>query len=205
LPRWNLAESVLVKSFYIICAYNNLMDTVPNWFYFWRQGNVVPGLLSDIQFPQADRPNDYGYTNLDQIYLTRRADSIDFPIGGVNVGPQHFDPDSGMDCTAQTIGHERFHQWIYEQWQPGRWGYWSQAQDLDEDYLPNWFERDSSLTDSLNADTYHIYQTFGWTPPQNGNIGDQEYWACVKGKFNPRGDTLKDWSHGRFSKQWPGP
>jgi hypothetical protein len=163
----------------------------------------VPSFLSDILYQDVD--SCYGYTVLSQIYLTDQADSIIFPAGGVTVGNYHFDQLFGMDCTAFTVGHERFHEWIYDQWQPGNWGYWTPSQDWDEDYLPNWFERDSSLTDSTNADTYNIYQTLGWRLPQNGNIGDQEYWACVWGKFNPKGDTLKDWSHGRFSSQWPDP
>lgn len=193
----------MVKVFYRKCVFNSPMSTVPNWFYYWREGAVVPSFLSDILYQDVD--SCYGYTVLSQIYLTDQADSIIFPAGGVTVGNYHFDQLFGMDCTAFTVGHERFHEWIYDQWQPGNWGYWTPSQDWDEDYLPNWFERDSSLTDSTNADTYNIYQTLGWRLPQNGNIGDQEYWACVWGKFNPKGDTLKDWSHGRFSSQWPDP
>jgi hypothetical protein len=203
IPKWNLAESVLVNTFYTKCAYNSPIDTVPNWFYYWQEGSVIPEFSSDIRHPQVDSlPRALGYTNLDKIYLTIRADSAEYPQTGITVGNYTFYEVRGLDCTASVIGHEKFHQWLYNQWHSGAWGIWDTTTDCDGDWLPNWFERDSSQTDSLNQDSKGIYTIFGW---QDEGIGDNEYWACVRGLYHPRGDSLKDWSYGRYSKQWPGP
>jgi hypothetical protein len=184
IPEYNIADSIFIYCFY------------------WKNGNVVPNFLNDIEYGfLPSSPGAYGYTRLSNVYLTSKADSIIFPDTGIAVGNYRFYKQSGIDCTAFTVGHERFHEWIYDQWSSGNWGTWKDSTDWDQDYLPNWFERDSSGTDSLISDTFGIQQIFGWTT----TIGDCEYWACVKGIQNHKGDSLKDWSHGKFSKQWPVP
>jgi len=111
----------------------------------------------------------------------------------------------GIDCTAEVVAHERYHQWVYFNWLPG--GFWesqygphSSHNDRDGDWLPNEYESTVSNTDPDNSDTHRVARIMN--RPDIYEVGDQEYMAMLAGN-GMTGDPQRDWSAGLYSKQWP--
>jgi hypothetical protein len=200
LPRFNLAESVLVKVFFLKYAHNNPSDTLPNWYYYWRTCDIIPQFNSEILYDAIDT-SCYAKTNGLVISITRIG-ADQWLSNSVCIGPYYcFGGPSvqGIDCTASVIAHEMFHQWLHQQWETGEWvGVPPPFPDDDGDGLPNIFETEITGTDPDNPDTYQMANYW----PNYALIGDQEYWACVQG-YGMTGNPNLDWSHGLYSKQWP--
>lgn len=221
LREYSAAESHTVLLFFMPQANNNPeQHHYPNWFYYWKDGAVVPTMnSSDVaylpttmeEFGHYDPENDF-------ISLSRKAADIcrSYPIPGFG---HTFEEVSGIHLCANTLKHERYHQEIYNNWREPA-GKWFQAYghhpffnpqipanqfDLDSDGLPNTYEDSISNVygffrlDPINSDSYGLEALFG--VPIYGDIGDQELLARFFAEGS-RGHVQLDWSSGQYGKQW---
>jgi hypothetical protein len=205
LPGYNAAESVEVKLFYNKYATNHPgggIGSPPNWYYYWGQGQVVPDLVNPLLgfIGYDDTLSIYGITTNGIIIIGPLTCTIHYnpPLGPID-GQYYGGPQTnGIDCTAEVVAHERFHEWVWNNWQLGGiWYPWTPEKDMDGDMLENTYEALVCGTDSLNSDTKNMAQ-FGW----DILLGDQEYMGVIMGD-GVRGIQIKDWSAGNYSKQWP--
>jgi len=171
-----------VEIFFTKNAYNSPNNTIPNWFYYWKDGNVV----SDInQFTYG--ASGYGeFIPPSTLRLGDEAAGEHYPskysIGGIVFGGA-----KGIDCVSEVCAHELYHKWVYDQWQ----GPWVGEIDTDEDGLPDDYENSISGTDPNKPDTYNVagirdYPDYSW-------YGDQELMAMKAGD-GKKGVATKDWS-----------
>jgi hypothetical protein len=223
-PDWNVKDSVQIETFFDKTGTNNPETNYANWHFYWGEASdpnnpVVPDLpgiaYNDLLIGR------YGTTDTITgfIQIGPRASRIHYEcsppggsgcygylIHGIRFGGDHV---NGVDCTAEVVAHERFHQWVVlEAWAPG--GQWYTlyggprttgplGNDKDGDWLPNFYEEMVSETDPDNPDTFDVSGLFH--NPDIYHIGDWEYVCMLEG--NGRiGDHSRDWSAGIYSKQW---
>ncbi|MDD5687227.1 MAG: hypothetical protein PHE88_05275 [Elusimicrobia bacterium] len=156
--------------------------TVPNWFYYWKEGGVVPDMS---QFTYGC--SGYGeFISPSTLRLGADASEEHYPtkytIGGVTFGGA-----KGIDCAAEVCAHELYHKWVYDQWQ----GAWAGKVDTDGDELPDDYETTVSGTNPQNPDTYDVKgirnnSDYYW-------YGDQEF-MCMKAGNGKKGVASKDWA-----------
>ena len=196
----------------------------PNWFHYWKQGAVAGlancffrvcwGCVGFYRFSGFDESG----MPIDSIFLSDDAAQVvgDFPESE----PRIFTLLDGVDCTANVVAHESMHKWFYHQWMPG--GIWHNlyaqgelhpvlrgadglnrraSYDRDGDMIPNEVEADYSTTYNIYlnpdvANSYDLMYYYAWD-------GDQEVICRFIGE-DARGDGNIDWSHGDYSRNWPG-
>jgi len=143
LVDYDVAESVMVKVFFPKYATNNPSDTLPNWYYYWRQ--TPAGLDSNIYSGPKCIASWCGY--------------YDFSDYFYHVCPAAAETDSArcdstsvahIDLFAMTCRHERQHQTDYDTWWRPIGGYGQNRHlDADSDFVPSSIEPSLGL-DSLN-------------------------------------------------------
>ena len=220
LNNYNTRDSVNILIFYKKMLNDNPGGALPNWFYYWGEGHVVPG-INTVQYdyrlivPGIYRPNQD--PNRDSVYIGDNS-TMEFPSYEIGDFAYIFCEASGIDYCATTIEHEKYHQWTSNNWRGpnGVWfveygphPYWvggdPNPNDIDGDRLPSAYEDSIShangffTLDPLNSDTYGVADKFG---ERYRSYGDNELMA----RFLSDGATgvvVRDWSHGLYSKQWP--
>jgi len=145
----------------------------------------------------------YGSTQGNTVKIGPSAATVHYPIHGdtgytINNVDFGGNDVNGIDCTAEVVAHEKYHRWVYRNWQSG--GIWYGQTDTDGDGLPDNYEVNISSTFPDSSDSYHVAIIRNHPPYQA--YGDQEYMAMVTAN-GMVGDSLKDWSAGLYSKQWP--
>jgi hypothetical protein len=236
LPQYGAADTVEALVFYLKDSTNHPgieANLETNWFYYWRQA-ACPGLGDEIVHYNHD--TDYlGYFSSgyflgleDVIYIGPNASLSKqlYPIDGIDVV---WEEKTGIDLAEQTYQHESFHDWVFEQWEPGgQWFILNNNQehpvvlypptdereipgvDSDGDMLPDVYEL--GLTqfagvairlDPYQADTYRLRfnQPPGSYNENYAEDGDQELLCHLIARFAV-GDPSKDWSKGTYSRNW---
>ena len=208
-----------IEVFYDRTATNNPgtgADQGPNWFYYWKTGGVVFGSQHDWQYEMI--PGLFGYYNSGENHVNVGDAAMD-----TNTGPETYTKDDGVTtitvtgvpnrtaatppqypptpsglgpwCCAETVAHEGYHKWVYENYGPLITNAESDGEldgdpydDPDDDGIPNLFEPmvqfyginpvtgvlDIPLTTSANdPDTYNMEALWG-VMSGYGVYGDQE-------------------------------
>ncbi|MCB0211510.1 MAG: hypothetical protein KDJ52_19385 [Anaerolineae bacterium] len=172
-------------------------DGIPNWFEYWKDDGAVPGMDASDVFYDATCPAGsacYG-----------RWQKFDGPLylnsGAVSAFPRHVPAASncpgldmnpeGIDTAAHVILHERRHEAIYRNWEPG--GLWySGVADPDGDKMPNPYETGTLGTDPTLPDSCDMAYFVGHAGYQT--YGDQEVDATLAG-LGAKGIATKDWGN----------
>lgn len=185
------------------------LNELPNWFQYWRRDMAVP----DIEKVQYDKTGvGYGQSTPDGEYIHPRAgldlypQPVVIPETKINPGGESFGGPgvTGIDSTAQVVGHELYHGWVRDQWGAG--GFWQGLDNTDarsdvityggnnytyNDDLPDYYEKFVSQTDwETNSDTYNIAAL---VDPRYQFYGDEEYMAMRAGSLKS-GIVANDWS-----------
>lgn len=224
LTNYDLAIIEAVYLFFDADARNSPNVGWPNWFYYWKDGAVVPTMdSSDVTYIFNSSDLEYGHydPNYDFISLSGQAGTI-YPLYEIDDFNFVFQEVEGIDCCATTLIHERFHQEIRNNWRPPNGKWWKDygdhpyfnpdidvnPHDLDGDLLPNSYEEDISresgffVLNTNNADTYDVFGFFGSTEPTYRDQGDEELMARYFSEGS-KGIKELDWSAGPYAKQWP--
>ena len=136
----------------------------PNWFYYWKQGDVCGIPLKCIYADDAS----YGYVIPGKDTILRLGP--DAPT--TNTGPENYEAGregygaitvtgsgKGIQCVAETVQHELHHLELYNKFH-------GQAEDPDEDGIPSSVEptQDGISTHPNDPDTYRMgggYSLYG--------------------------------------------
>ncbi|HII98087.1 MAG TPA: PKD domain-containing protein [Methanoregula sp.] len=181
-------------------------DGVPNWFTYWKKDGAVPGLNDSVNY----LPNlpGYGVASLNgtAVWVSPLAASVHYsmplvipstvlePSGESFGGPEV----TGIDCLAEVIAHENYHNWVNRQWLDG--GSFVGMTDSDynaagsntfNDKLPDTYEQTVSMTFTTDTDSYFL---FALKHPTYLYYGDNEYMAMRTGNTG-RGIPAKDWAY----------
>jgi hypothetical protein len=200
--------SVTVKVFFDKTATDNPDGSVPNWFYYWKQG-AVPRLeefhyvkRGDI-FGQFVKPDRLEICDLAggpekayqiQLYQTTRGAHVARPKGpgyyqdrGM-VKPWQilsFPHKTSIEACHGTVLHEIRHKELYQ------WLASPEAVDTDGDGVPDWAEEALEWgLDPLNPDTHFLKDQLGG---EYASYGDDELLARIRElDFAPNKD--QDWA-----------
>ena len=211
-----------IEIFYDRTATNNPgtgINTGPNWFYYWKTGAVVAGSPSDWQYEVMAGSFGYYMPGEDHVNVGDLAQDT-------NTGPETYTKDDtvttitvtgvpdpavpsglGPYCCGETVAHENYHKWSYENYGP----LINQAEtdgeddgdaydDPDDDGIPNLIEPlaeftgingNQLTTDPNDPDTYNMGGTYAL-------YGDEEMRCRAVelniGFFGMTVDGTQDWS-----------
>lgn len=170
--RGNLVEETEIEVFFPKDASNHPgtgRGTTPNWFYYWKQGDVC-GIPDDAIYDGSD--NGYGYVRpgFDTIVrlgplaattnsgpetytsnLTNTTVSPAVPYGSLTVAGQ----GEGIQCVAETVEHELYHLVTYEE---ARGKVDADNDGVADSMEPTWAGIPSATN---NADTYNMTEFWG--------------------------------------------
>jgi hypothetical protein len=148
---------------------NGATSQDPNWFYYWKEGNVC-GIPSDAKY---DSTADYGYVKPGVDRILRLG-----PLAPeTNNGPETFTSPTtygsltvtgsgkGIKCVAETAEHELHHLAIYDDKKGKTDGDHDGVADSSESGL------DGVNSDPNDGDTYRMQSTYGSVYV---NYGDNE-------------------------------
>lgn len=195
-----ITKTVNVIYFFPKNGYENPGGSVPNWYYYWKDGGVCG--ITDVV--HHNNRSDFGFYNdgEDHIHVCNDAPTK-------NTGPETYINDAGTpsitvtgqgigpQCVAETIAHEFIHKQIYDDWhkeiveaEKDGENDGDDYDDPDNDEVPNVKEKDfmGIKTDPNDADTYNMGGNYS-------GYGDNEI-RCRKKELNPGivVDTSKDWA-----------
>jgi rhodanese-related sulfurtransferase len=172
----------------------------PNWFRYWKRDGAVPNMgVAKYDASSAD----YGYmTGVGDLYLTPYSANQHYPspiVISTSFGTESFGGPGvkGIDCTAEIIAHELYHNWVNEQWKEG--GSFFGQTDSDNglqaadcrDKLPDTYETAKSKTKNDDTDTYDLETKKDSEYRKNG---DNEYMA-MRTANGVTGEPFKDWAY----------
>jgi len=171
----------------------------PNWFEYWIKDGSVPD-MSGTKY--NGNGAGYGLSDGTNVYLHKAAAGVHYsnPITlTTSFGTETFGGPSvkGIDCAAEVVAHERYHNWVSDQWKTG--GSFSGKTDSDKglqatdcnDRLPDSYETDTSKTKNDDTDTYSLETV---KHPDYRRYGDNEYMA-MRTANSKKGDASKDWAN----------
>ncbi|MFA5973838.1 MAG: rhodanese-like domain-containing protein [Lentimicrobiaceae bacterium] len=172
----------------------------PNWFKYWKSDGAVPD-MEPAKYDAAEAG--YGYmTGTGELFLSPTAAGQHYSspiVLTTSLGTESFGGPTvkGIDCTAEIIGHENYHNWVTNQWKAG--GSFAGKTDSDKgtqaadcnDELPDFYETATSKTKNDDTDSYDLEHKKSDTYKI---YGDQEYMAMRAGD-NKRGIAAKDWAY----------
>ncbi|MEE9368189.1 MAG: hypothetical protein V3V05_04915, partial [Pontiella sp.] len=163
-------------------------STDPNWFYYWKDGNVC-GIDSEVLY---DPIIDYGkYVEGDLVVYVgyEAAEAND----GIHTYVNRFDSTTiqgtgngkGIKCVAETIAHEQLHKHVYQN---------LSGTDNDADNIPDAMEGSylGISTATNHPDTFDMAGIFGYSGYYD--YGDEEV-RCRVSELNVSYDTTKDWAN----------
>ncbi len=172
----------------------------PNWFEYWALDEAVPDI--DQAYFDSTREGGYGYTSEGKVYITQKASGQHYfaPIVlNTYFGVESFGGPTvkGIDCTAEVIAHEAYHNWVDDQWKEGGPFHGETDSDKDmpsdgcNDKLPDFYETDTSHTRNDHCDTYDLETK---KSSVYAIYGDQEYMAMRAGDIK-KGIPENDWAN----------
>lgn len=155
----------------------------PNWYYYWKQGNVV----SDLASFSHTSENIYGKFESGVLYVGNLAptENSSFVVQNRNTSQTVLigADGSGIYCCAETCAHELEHKQ-----NSGLLG-----ADSDGDGLPDSYEESSPYNlDPGYPDTYNIAGATGY--PDYYRYGDEEFIARLAEQYPGTVYPGKDWS-----------
>lgn len=181
-------DSIVIRIFYPKYGTQNpSFVKVPNWYYYWKNGNVVPD-LSQFEYANADY---YGFFDeaTGKLYVGNEAPRQSFLLKTVvnkYTGDSYIIGSSGKGiyCCAETTIHELTHKWLFEN---------LHGKDSDEDGLPDEFEINSPYHFNPNdRDTYNLQKI----DPEYLEYGDSEFLARLAERTPHAVNPSGDWSEG---------
>jgi len=216
-----------IMLFYISGAYYLEDDghRVPNWYHYWKQGTVIN--LSYLSYTETEPTgayqfrgmNEFGYP-IEAIYIGFNGDAEGADFGRIPGFP-NYDIPAGIDNAANICKHELTHKFFYHQWMPpdGEWyirfgehpvirnprttNRKANPNDKDGDLIPNEIELEYNRQYAGNFKLHlRTNNENSYGLPNYPSNGDQEI-MCIIAAWNQTGDASKDWSRGRFAKNWP--
>ncbi|HPD13311.1 MAG TPA: PPC domain-containing protein [Planctomycetota bacterium] len=174
-------------------------DRGPNWFYFWKTGNVcgattgwqyLRGRSYGVYYPGEDHVNvrDAAPTRNSGPETYRNDFGSSVTVTGQGVGPQ---------CCTEVIAHEFQHKWFYDNWdaliaaaEADGENNGDDYDDPDDDGIPNLFEPGflGIATDPNDPDTFNMGGSYS-------SYGDEEL-RCRKVELAPglTADPAADWA-----------
>ncbi|MDP3565265.1 MAG: PKD domain-containing protein, partial [Methanoregula sp.] len=185
-------------------------DGRPNWLEYWAQDGAVPLLDNTVRYNASGTGYGVSYgggvIELEPLAATQHYNTpIVIPDTAISPAPagESFGGPTvvGIDCAAEVIAHERYHDWVSAEWLPG--GTFNGQPDSDfminpgggtnyRDRLPDDYETNTSMTDpTALTDTYDLATLKG---DDYAFYGDQEYMAMRAGDGG-RGVADNDWAY----------
>lgn len=182
-----------IQLFFPRDGFQNPRRTVPNWYFYWSDGNVVDR-LPQFNFDATD--SSYGYYNsiTKELYVGSAAVTTDQTYNVSHKWETYtasFPGNQGIDLCAMTLVHELKHKSLAETLPNYNKSGQPNALDSDGDGLPDLYE--TSLPYHLyitDSDTYNLASI----DPSYASYGDEEF-LCRKAEANP--PTVRhsqDWS-----------
>jgi hypothetical protein len=189
-----------IRIFYHGLAKNHAGDesnTTPNWYYYWRDGNIVSDLAQFEYAPgegygSYHPPGSWPPWQWGTLFVHDSAPTINeeytvthtwFPLHQEVIGTT----DNGLMCCAATCAHELEHA--------ANWGRCDGQLDTDGDGVSDAFEDGTCVPggyylDKYVRDTYNIEDTLGY----GGEYGDDEFLARKAEQMPGAVDPAGDWS-----------
>jgi hypothetical protein len=176
---------------------NDDNDNEPNWFEYWKNDDIIPG-LSQCEYISTflDRYGQYDPA-IDTVQIGPYASTNNFVVTIPDLG---LDTGGGLgiDCCYQTVVHEFKHKWVSDNWLENE--DWYGKSDSDSDSLCNDFENDYVIWvgnqghyfDASDNDTYDIHEVDPAFEVYE-SYGDQELLVRIEAT----GKTIsadKDWA-----------
>jgi PKD repeat protein len=187
-------------------------DNKPNWLEYWAEDGAVPLLTNIVRYNASGTGYGVSYGNgvieLEPLAATQHYNTpLVIPNTTLSPGGESFGGPTvtGIDCAAEVMAHEYYHNWVDTQWYGGGMFIWQQDSDFlntpitydnetmyFNDRLPDFYEQSVSFTDWHDfTDTYNlktikddVYKFYG----------DQEYMAMRAGN-GARGIAENDWAY----------
>ncbi|MDD4488958.1 MAG: T9SS type A sorting domain-containing protein [Paludibacter sp.] len=200
------------KLFFHTEGYDRGRKNPPNWFRYWKEDKAVPG-MENANYAKGSK---YEWGTMDKfgnltLYpgCARSHYYKPIVIENSSFGRESFGGPqvTGVDCVAEVIAHENYHNWVNEQHKEGNSFHMENDSDRDlengkNDRLPDFYENETSLTLNTSTDTYNIKKLKG--VDEYAKYGDEEYMAMRAGNILDdikKANHKKDWS---YSKSYPG-
>jgi uncharacterized protein YuzE len=168
---------------------------VPNWYYYWKQGNVVMGLQA-FEYINISDCGQYDPVS-DILYVGNGAHCISstFTVTNQFTGEEYVigANGSGIDCCAITCAHEKEHLRLAIRRRENARREPEFSLDSDRDGISNWDEENTYQAYHLNShfpDTYKMVGQDG----RYGGTGDEEFIAFMAEKNTQPVDSSADWS-----------
>jgi PKD repeat protein len=180
----------------------------PNWLEYWAQDGAVPLLDNTVRYNASGTgfgvSHGGGDIELEPLAATVHYNKPivipDTQLSPAPAGESFGGPTvTGIDCAAEVMAHESYHDWVDAQWLPG--GSFFGQDDTDyhvwpnityNDELPDDYELFTSQTDSFDSvDTYNLTNIKN---AEYESYGDQEYMAMRAGN-GARGVADNDWAY----------
>jgi hypothetical protein len=172
---------------------------VPNWYYYWKQGNVVEGLqafeynnksyfgeFEPVQFKLFvgnSAPGESGTTHI----VKNKFSNETFEIGANG---------RGIDCCALVCAHEAKHMRLFEILRS------TTAADSDRDGISDWDETHTYSEYHFNPIEPDTYDLATKIDRDYASYGDNEFLARMAEKQPYPVYPAKDWSvHGKNWKE----
>ena len=183
---------------------------VPNWFYYWGKDGAVPELMApDLHYKRLQGL--YGefdpsvmpsVVNISDAAAEVHYEKVLAVPPGPNCSGGTFGFTArGIDSVAEVIAHERKHQELWNNWQPG--GPWVIGKTVDSDdptpnikgdigdMLPDDYETNTSHTDPHKLDSCDLATLRSMS---YSAFGDEEL-VAMKAAQGKKGVPGKDWAY----------
>ena len=202
-----------VKVFYLRDAANNPGGQQPNWFYYWKQtpagkprgqlvnleyGGLTVGHCTDPRVPAQYTPG-LGHATIHVCDLNKLGSEFQNRFPKVSINPPYFEgwgESKYIDTFATLVIHEFVHWQAYHTWREGKTLQQMNAEDTDQDGVPNTAEADFHFDPAK-------FQTHFPNHPELKNIGGDEEWLAYSSMVEIKFGTLDKYDWARPGKQWP--
>ena len=207
------SEAREIKVFYLRDAANNPGGQQPNWFYYWKQtpaarprgqmvnieyGGMSVGECTNPRVPAQYSPG-LGHATIHICDLNKLGSEFQNRFPKLSINPPYFEgwgESKYIDTFATLVVHEFVHWQAYHTWREGKTLQQMNAEDTDQDGVPNSAEADFHFDPNK-------FQTHFANHAELQNIGGDEEWLAYSSMLEIKFGALDKYDWSRPGKQWP--